>query len=55
MRPIKDRLTVLIGRISEWEDNPEPEMTKEWIDACRDADELLLDIKDCLESCVRDY
>jgi len=44
------RLKVLVSRIDHWEDNPEPQDTLEQLQALRDAEELLLDIKQCLES-----
>ncbi len=50
LRPVNDRLRVLIARIEAWEDEEEVGMTHPHV-----AEELLLDIKACLESCVRDY
>ena len=55
MRDPQNRMRALLKMIEEWEDNPEPEMTKEWIEAAEDAEELIFDIKQCLESLVRDY
>lgn len=48
LRPVNDRLRVLIARIEAWEGD-EDEHPQD------PAPGLLLDIKQCLESCVRDY
>ncbi len=54
LRPVNDRLRVLIGRIDAWEEDDDcgSDITP---DGYRAAEELLLDIKQCLENCVRDY
>jgi hypothetical protein len=47
---VASRLRALLKRIDKWADNPEPELTKEWIDTARDSEELILDIEQCLKS-----
>lgn len=45
-----DRLRALVARIEVWEDNGEPDGARETAFALQEAEELILDIQQCLES-----
>ncbi len=56
MRTQMQRMQTLLKRINKWEDESvEEEGIRETIWALDDAEELILNIKQCLESLVRDY
>ncbi len=56
MRTQEQRIRTLLNRINIWEDASDkiiPLAGIKW--ALEDAEELILDIKQCLESLIRDY